>query len=156
MYCSGEIAGRPCLLLKPTTFMNLSGRSVLEAVRFYRIGSDSIIVVHDEVDFQLGTLRVKKGGGAAGHRGVESCVRELGHSDFVRLRMGVGRPVDTDEDVTDYVLSKFAPREEKIVTKMIAAGVEAVESIVAKGITAAMNELNRRQSGTSNSRCSDF
>merc|ERR1711974_103115 len=104
-------------LLEPETFMNLSGKSVVAAANFYDVEPDQIIVLHDELDIDLGKARVKTGGGHGGHNGLRDIVAKMGTKDFVRLRLGIGRP--EHGDVTNHVLSRFRPDEEPAVEQMI-------------------------------------
>ncbi len=129
-YAEGTIGGARAALLKPMTYMNDSGRSVAEAARFFRIPVEDIVVVHDEIDLAPGKLRVKKGGGNAGHNGLESITDHLG-PDFLRVRIGVGHPGDP-ERVADYVLSDFAKAErEGWLAKMIAAVADEMPRLLA-------------------------
>ena len=129
-------------LLKPFTFMNLSGQSVSRAVQFFSVDIRDIIVVHDELDLSFGTLRVKDGGGTAGHKGLNSLKRELGDTDFVRVRMGIGRP--ERGSVSDYVLSDFNAEERAELVDVVERGADAVEMLVDKGAAMTMNEINRK------------
>lgn len=147
---SGQVArvqleGVSCTLLQPLTYMNRSGRSVSRAAQFYQVGISNIVVVHDEVDLEYGTIRVKNGGGTAGHKGLASIKRELGDAGFLRVRMGVGRPVHGD--VSDFVLSDFSPDERVVLEDLVQRGADAVSTLVTSGVTAAMNEFNRRDGG---------
>ena len=105
-----HIGGESIWLLKPSTFMNLSGRAVRAAIDFYKLDPTAVVVVHDELDLPLGRMRLKRGGGNAGHNGLKSITQELGTPDFVRLRLGIGHPGDRNE-VINYVLK--APRREE-------------------------------------------
>ncbi len=105
-FAEGELAGRPALLLKPMTFMNVSGQAVAAAASFYKIPADDIVVFHDEIDLAAGKVRVKVGGGHAGHNGLRSLHAHIG-PDYARVRLGVGRPQSRDE-VVDHVLDNFA------------------------------------------------
>ena len=107
---SGQIADHKIIAIKPHTFMNRSGMAVSEAGSFYKITHKNIIVLHDEIDLVLGKIRVKIGGGSAGHNGLKSIDEAMG-KDYVRLRLGVGRPQNQDFEVADYVLSKFSKEE---------------------------------------------
>jgi len=106
---------RTLLLLKPDTYMNLSGRSIRAATEYLRIGPEEVVVIHDDIDIPFGTVKIKSGGGDAGHKGVASAIASLGTSSFWRIRLGIGRP---PEGVCskDYVLSPFTGAEEKIIT----------------------------------------
>lgn len=137
-----SIEGAPSILLKPMTFMNLSGRSVGRAVQFYKTDPKDIIVVHDELDLPFGTVRIKKAGGIAGHKGLASLKQLLGTADFVRVRMGIDRP--QRGSVTDYVLKNFTTDEAANLTDVIALGADAVKCIIRRGVTAAMNQFNKR------------
>lgn len=119
----GELAGKPCLLMKPQTFMNLSGNAVGEAARFYQIPLAHIIVLHDELDLPSAKLRVKTGGGAGGHNGLKSIDQHLGQ-DYVRVRLGIGHPGGR-ADVSNYVLSPFSKTEWKLQEPFINAVAEA-------------------------------
>jgi PTH1 family peptidyl-tRNA hydrolase len=138
-----RIDGRRVALLEPQTYMNDSGRSVAAAARFYKVPPPSLLVVHDEVDLPLGRLQVRLGGGLAGHNGVRSIARQLGTPDFLRLRIGVGRPGRGDpRPVADFVLSPFAPEDD--VEAIVARATDAVETVVADGVEAAQQRFNER------------
>ena len=130
-------------LLKPETYMNESGRSVGAAVRFYKLEPDAVLVVHDEGDFDLGRLQLRLGGGAAGHNGLRSIAQHLKTQDFMRLRVGVGRPERGDpRPLADYVLSDFAPHDDA--EALVARAADAVETLDADGIERAQVAVNRR------------
>ena len=130
-------------LLKPETYMNESGRSVGAAVRFYKLDPDAVLVVHDEGDFDLGRLQLRLGGGAAGHNGLRSIAQHLKTQDFMRLRVGVGRPERGDpRPLADYVLSDFAPHDDA--EALVARAADAVETLDADGIERAQVAVNRR------------
>jgi PTH1 family peptidyl-tRNA hydrolase len=137
-----DIAGRPALLLKPLTYMNLSGRSAARAAAFFRIGVAAVVVVHDDLDLEFGVVRVKVGGGAGGHKGLVSCAAELADPGFVRVRVGIGRP--TFGDATDYVLQQFSKPEAAELGDVVERAADAVEIVVKSGAVKAMNEFNRR------------
>lgn len=145
-YSRVDIAGHPAILLKPMTYMNLSGNSVSRAARFHRLPSDRIIVVHDDLDLEFKTVRVKLGGGTGGHKGLASCVADLGTSDFLRVRVGIGRP--PHGSATDYVLSPFSNDEQAVIEEVIAAGADAVDTVIRHGVVRAMNRFNKREGGT--------
>ena len=111
MYGSGPVNGASAVLLKPQTYMNLSGRSVAPAQKFFNIDAADVLVVHDELDLPYGRIRLKVGGGHAGHNGLRSMIKEMGSNAFARLRVGIGRPVHGD--VSNFVLSDFARGEEQ-------------------------------------------
>ena len=128
-------------LLKPETYMNDSGRSVSAAARFFKVPAESILVVHDDVDLEAGRLQARRGGGLAGHNGLRSLAQDLGTQDFLRLRIGVGRPGRGDpRPVADWVLSPFAPEED--VGALVARAADAVETIASDGIEAAQQQFN--------------
>jgi PTH1 family peptidyl-tRNA hydrolase len=135
---SGRIAeirvdGRRLALLEPDTYMNDSGRSVQPAAAFYKVPLDSLLVVHDEVDLDVGRLQARLGGGLAGHNGLRSIAGRLGSPDFLRLRVGVGRPGRGDpRDVADFVLSPFAPEDDA--EALVSRAADAVESLVSSGL----------------------
>ena len=109
-YGEGDWQGDHLLLLKPLTFMNLSGRSVVEALRFHKLHLKDVVVIHDDLDIPFGKVKFKEGGGHAGHNGLRSLVAELGSGDFTRVRVGIGRP--SRGDVVDYVLNRFTDDEQ--------------------------------------------
>ena len=128
-------------LLKPETYMNESGRSVGAAVRFFKVEPEQLLVVHDDVDLEAGRLQAKSGGGLAGHNGLRSLAQHLGSQDFLRLRIGVGRPGRGDQrPVADWVLSPFAPEEDA--EALIGRAADAVETIASDGLEAAQQRYN--------------
>jgi PTH1 family peptidyl-tRNA hydrolase len=134
-------------LLKPMEFMNLSGFAVQRTAAFSKIEVDTILVVHDEIDLPFGTVRLKSGGGHGGHNGLRSIQEQLGDAKFARLRMGVGRDPNAppgSKDAAGWVLSDFPSAQQKVVEQMIAAGCEDIETVLAKGVVAAMNQHNAR------------
>ena len=136
-----RIDGHKVGLLKPETFMNESGRSVQAAAKFYKLEPDAILVVHDESDLEPGRLQARLGGGLAGHNGLRSIAQHLGTPEFLRLRVGVGRPGRGDRrDLADYVLSSFEPDED--VEAIVARAAEAVETLDAEGLESAQRRFN--------------
>jgi PTH1 family peptidyl-tRNA hydrolase len=136
-----RIDGHKVALLKPETYMNDSGRSVQAAARFFKVAPDAILVVHDEGDFDLGRLQARKGGGLAGHNGLRSIAQQLGTSDFLRLRIGVGRPERGDpRPLADYVLSNFEPHDDA--ERLVAKAADAVELLDAEGLEATQRRVN--------------
>jgi len=130
-------------LLKPETYMNESGRSVGPAAAFFKLDPVDVLVVHDEGDFELGRLELKAGGGLAGHNGLRSIAQVLGTQDFLRLRIGVGRPERGDpRPLADWVLANFEPHENA--EEIVARAADAVERLVADGMAQAQFEINRR------------
>ena len=128
-------------LLKPETFMNESGRSVGAAARYFKMPADALLVVHDDVDLEAGRLQARLGGGLAGHNGLRSIAQALGTQDFLRLRIGVGRPERGDpRPVADYVLSDFEPEVD--VEALVARAADAAEAIAGEGLEAAQARFN--------------
>jgi PTH1 family peptidyl-tRNA hydrolase len=128
-------------LLKPETFMNDSGRSVKAAAQFFKVEPDAILVIHDESDLELGRLQARRGGGLAGHNGLRSVAQHLGTPDFLRLRVGVGRPGRGDRrDLADYVLADFEPHEDA--EALVGRAAEAVETLDAEGLEATQRQFN--------------
>lgn len=131
-------------LLKPETFMNESGRSVQPAIAFYKMPLDSVLVIHDEVDLEAGRIQVRLGGGLAGHNGLRSIAGRLSSPDFLRLRVGVGRPGRGDpRDVADFVLAAFAPEDDA--DELIGRAADAVESLLESGIDATQQRFNEKR-----------
>lgn len=140
----GLIANRDIRLLIPTTFMNLSGKSVQAMTSFYKITADEILVAHDELDLDVGTARLKKGGGHGGHNGLKSIIQSLGNSkDFYRLRIGIGHPGHKDL-VTNYVLGKPSAADKQKIEDAIDDSIRVTDKILSNNIETAMNELHRR------------
>jgi len=128
-------------LLKPETYMNESGRSVGAAARFFKVEPEQLLVVHDDVDLDPGRLQARSGGGLAGHNGLRSLARDLGSQEFLRLRIGVGRPGRGDpRSVSDWVLSGFAPEED--VEALVSRAADAVESLVTEGLEITQARFN--------------
>jgi PTH1 family peptidyl-tRNA hydrolase len=128
-------------LLKPETYMNESGRSVGAAARFFKVPTERLLVVHDDVDLEPGRLQARSGGGLAGHNGLRSLAQHLGSQEFLRLRIGVGRPGRGDpRSVSDWVLSAFEPEED--VDALVARAADAVEAIAADGLEPAQARFN--------------
>jgi peptidyl-tRNA hydrolase, PTH1 family len=126
------------VLLMPMTYMNLSGESVGAALKFFKVPLDHLVVVHDELDLPFGTVRVKVGGGTAGHNGLRSIVQHGGGGDFIRVRMGIGRP-QGKQSVESYVLSDFDTSERAELGDVVDLGADVVEAVVTRGPREAMN-----------------
>ena len=138
-----------CVVLKPMEYMNLSGFAVQRTADFHGVEPPSILVVHDEIDLDLGMVRLKSGGGHGGHNGLRSIMEQLGGGGFARLRMGIGRdprlPPGADKQaVASWVLSDVPRDQAGVVTAMIQAGCEDIEAVLARGIGPAMNQHNAR------------
>jgi PTH1 family peptidyl-tRNA hydrolase len=137
------LAGERVALARPIGFMNESGRPIRALVQWYKAPTEDLIVVHDELDIPFGAIRIKDGGGTAGHNGLGSIVSHLGTKDFSRVRVGIGRPRGSTEG-TDYVLSEFCAAERKELPDVIGRAADAVERILEVGLERAMNEVNTR------------
>ena len=128
-------------LLKPETYMNESGRSISAAARYFKVASEDVLVVHDDVDLELGRLQIRAGGGSAGHNGLRSIAQALGTPEFLRLRIGVGRPGRGDpRDVADYVLAPFEAHQDR--DGLVARAADAVEVLVLEGLEEAQRRFN--------------
>lgn len=145
----GEIVRVPVVLAKPRTFVNRSGHAAAAILRNLRIAPERMLVIYDDLDLPLGTLRLKPGGGHGGQKGLQSIIGVLGRNDFPRLRIGIGRPVVDGEpswdpdDVAAYVLSDPTPEEAATLQATVAKAAEAVETLLREGVEAAMNRYNR-------------
>lgn len=137
-----RLCGEDCLLMKPETFMNLSGEAVGPAMGFFKVPTTQVIVVHDELDVPLGRLKMKKGGGHGGHNGLRSLKKHLPDDGFVRLRVGIGRPPPQWESA-DYVLSKFNRDERASIDSVLDEAADAVQAILTDGVAKAMGRFNR-------------
>jgi PTH1 family peptidyl-tRNA hydrolase len=138
-----RIDGHKVALVKPETYMNDSGRSVKAAMQFFKLEPDAVLVVHDESDLELGRLQARLGGGLAGHNGLRSVAQHLGTQEFLRLRVGVGRPGRGDpRPLADWVLADFEPHDDA--DDLIARAADAVELLVADGVERAQLQVNRR------------
>ena len=139
----GTFAGSRLLVLKPMTFMNLSGDSVAPVVKYRNASPADLIVVSDDIDLPVGRIRIRKGGSAGGHNGLKSVIERLGTQDFIRLRVGVGRDGSNRGEVVGHVLGKF-DRDTRAVmdSRIVPAAVKAIRQILASGADAAMNEWN--------------
>ena len=135
----GEVAGTEVVLAKPRTFMNLSGKSVRLLVQRFQVSINDILIIHDDLDLPLGKIRLQRGGGSGGHKGVESIIAQLGSQDFPRIRVGIGRP---QGDAAAYVLSDFSLDERVVIEETIARVTEAILCLLGEGIVAAMNKYN--------------
>jgi len=141
-----EFLGSKLILVKPQTYMNLSGQAVSSLLRFYKVPLERLLVVYDDVDLPLGTLRLRPDGGSAGHKGMQSIIEKLGAQEFPRLRIGVSRPPGRME-AADYVLQDFSKAESELLQEVLIRGTEAVLAFVGEGIVAAMNQFNPQGSG---------
>jgi len=138
-----SLATQRVLLLRPQTFMNVSGKSVLAVRDFYKLSDEDLLVVTDDFNLPLGQLRARRGGSAGGHNGLEDVIRVLGHNQVARLRIGVGAPPGAAE-VVDYVLGRFTAQEKQEIELAIAKAADAVETWVSQGIAECMNQFNQK------------
>lgn len=136
-----QLAAARILLVKPQAFMNRSGAAVAAFAEEHGLAPGDLLVVHDDLDLPLARLKLKRGGGTAGHRGLESIVEHLESHDFARLRVGIGRP-PLDQEVADFVLTPFSAAEQDLLAPALEAAAAAVTAWAARGIDAAMNEVN--------------
>ena len=143
----GEAAGNEVLLAKPQTYMNHSGQSVSLLIKRFKVNLDDLLVVHDDLDLPLGKIRIRQGGGSSGHKGVGSIIFSLESQDFVRIRVGIGRPEAppdsiTEDDIIAYVLSDFTTEEKQVIAQVIPRVSEAIHCRLNEGLEAAMNKYN--------------
>lgn len=139
VYGEGNIEGEKVILLKPSTFMNLSGESVREAVSFYKINASNIIILHDDISLEVGRLRIRSKGSAGGHNGLKSIILNLSSDEFIRFKIGVGQPKG---ELVSHVLGKFSKDERKLIDDVNKATVEAVELVIKQGAALTMNKFN--------------
>ena len=138
VHCGTEV-----LVLKPVTFMNLSGEAVHQAVAGQAVSGEDLLVAHDDLDLDLGRVAVKVGGGHGGHRGLMSIAAEIGDSEFVRVRLGIKRP-EPGIDAARWVLDPFDQSEQEVVGDMVERGADAVDAVLRLGAHRAMNQINRK------------
>ncbi len=136
-----NFAGRKIILAKPQTFMNLSGQSVQGLVHFYKLSLNDLLIVHDDLDLPVGTIRIRPDGGSAGQKGMTSILERLGTEEFPRLRIGIGRPPG-QMAAPDYVLQEFSNTDNSIISETLDRAVEAVLTYMVEGLDAAMNQYN--------------
>jgi len=142
-YGEGFLSGEKLILLKPETYMNRSGEAVSEAAVFYNISPPDIIVIHDEMDLPSGTVRVKAGGGSAGHNGIRSIIERIGSPEFIRIRMGIGKPGEKSKGAS-HVLSRFGSGESDAVKMSVETAADAVFELIENGLERTMNKFNVR------------
>ena len=141
--CRITIDSHPTYVLKPMTFMNRSGQAIARLAGFYKFSRPEILIVHDEIDLPTGTIRLKRSGGPGGHNGIRDCIQHLGGNDFLRLRVGVGRPAGGGE-VMSYVLRRAPQEEQQLIDEALDDAVKALPLIVAGQLEKAMNTLHSR------------
>ena len=133
--------GERLVLVRPTSYMNESGGQVTAAARFFKVEPDRLVVVHDELDIPYGDIRLKLGGGEGGHNGLRSISRALGTKDYLRTRVGIGRPPGR-QDVSDFVLSNYSTTERKLLPLQVSTAADAVETLIAEGLERAQQKFN--------------
>ena len=141
---TGEVraGGQRVLVIKPQTYMNLSGESVKLAGGFYKIPPDHVLVISDDVALPLGKLRIRAGGSAGGHNGLKNIIAHLGTDQFPRVRVGVGAPAHPEHEMIDWVIGHFTPQEKKTVDEAVARAVDAALCVMEKGVSEAQNRYN--------------
>lgn len=135
----GFINGEKVILLKPTTYMNLSGESIREVVDFYKISNEDVLVIYDDISLDVGRLRIREKGSAGGHNGIKSIIAHLGTDIFPRIKVGVGQP---NVDLVNYVLGKFTKEEMEVLSESIDASTKATKEIISGDVKTAMNIYN--------------
>lgn len=143
----GQVAGNEVIVAKPQTYMNLSGQSVSQVMKKFSIDLDDLVVVHDDMDIPLGKIRIRRGGGSAGHKGLVSVITYLKSQDFTRIRIGIGRPAkpfaeNNEDDIIAYVLSDFSTAEKQTISQVVSRVSEAIFCLITQGLEEAMNEYN--------------
>ena len=139
---TASIGGQGALVMKPVTYMNLSGEAVGEAARFYKLDPSHVLVISDDVDLPLGKLRIRTGGSAGGHNGLKSVIQHLGTDQFPRLKVGVGGKPHPDYDMADWVLGKLQGEDKKVMDGAVQRAADAVECLLRDGPQKAMNRFN--------------
>ena len=140
----GQIEGKNLMLALPFTFMNLSGIAVSALLKKYRIDLENLMVVCDDLDLGIGTMKIKPSGSSGGHRGLESIIDSLGSQEFCRLRIGIGRPLNKNIDAVDYVLSSFTRKEKEEIKEIVERACDCLRVWITKGMIETMNIFNRR------------
>ena len=137
-----KIGGERVLVMKPQTYMNLSGEAVKLAGGFYKIPPERVIVISDDVSLPLGKLRIRANGSAGGHNGLKNIIAHLGTDAFPRIKVGVGAPAHPEHEMVDWVIGNFTPAEKKVVADAVAKAADAIECLIAKGVSEAQNKFN--------------
>ena len=137
-----EFGGEKCLVMKPQTYMNLSGEAVREAAQFYKVPADHVLVIYDDVSLPVGKLRVRPSGSAGGHNGIKNIIAHLGTQEFPRVKIGVGAPSGGGDEMIDWVIGAPSQAERKILAESFEKAIGAAECIIQKGCQQAMNSFN--------------
>ena len=137
-----RFAGAKCLVMKPQTYMNLSGEAVREAVQFYKLPADRVLVIYDDVSLPVGRLRLRRSGSAGGHNGLRSIIGQLHSDQFPRLKIGVGQKPHPDYDLADWVLGKFSKEDRKAIDAAVERSLDALQCALSQGIDQAMSRYN--------------
>lgn len=145
LFSRGKINNHNLILVKPQTYMNLSGKSVSKIVSYYRISFQDLLIVYDDLNLELGQIRIRKRGSAGGHKGVESIIQYLNSEDIPRLRIGIGKPsINSNFDYASYVLSNFNNNEKDKISEVIQLSTEAIKTVIEDGLEKAMRKYNRK------------
>jgi len=142
MTATVSIDGHSCLVMRPQTYMNLSGNAIKEAADFYKIPPENVIVLYDDISLPLGTLRIRKKGSAGGHNGIKSIIAQLGSDNFPRLKIGVGEKPDPDSDLKDHVLGRFSKEDMNTIKAAMTKAVDAIPFILNGDTEGAMSRYN--------------
>jgi PTH1 family peptidyl-tRNA hydrolase len=142
VYGRGKIGNEEIILAKPQTFMNLSGEAIRRLLHFFKVPPENLVVLHDDLDLPFGKIRIRLRGGHGGHQGVKSIVEDLGSDDFVRLKVGIGRPSDRSQDPADYVLEPLTGGEREEFKAAVERGLEALQVLLREGPQAAMDKFH--------------
>ncbi len=140
----GIVKNQKIMLIKPATFMNNSGSAVMHIVNFYKLEPNELLIIYDDIDLKLGTIRIRTKGSSGGHKGLADIINKLGTDQIPRIRIGIGKPED-NIDTIDYVLSKFTPEEKKVIDKTLEHLIDAVEYILDAGYQKAMDKFNKKE-----------
>ena len=137
-----DLGGQKVLVMKPVTYMNLSGEAVRQAADFYKIAPNHVLVVADDVSLPVGKLRLRAGGSAGGHNGLKSIIEQLGTEQFPRVKIGVGEKPHPDYDLADWVLGRFGGEDKKVIAATVKQAADAAECVIKEGMDRAMNQFN--------------
>ena len=137
-----DLGGEKVLVMKPQTYMNLSGEAVGEAARFYKIPAERVLVISDDVSLPLGKMRIRGNGSAGGHNGLKNIIQHLGTDNFPRIKVGVGAPAHPEHEMVDWVIGKFSKDERKALDEMLKKAMDAAECVIRDGVQKAQNRFN--------------